>query len=81
MFHTSDNIEFRVANREIMTLMRKQYNFWPSKIGLDAWDVDRLIELSKDFPITEILIDEIKEIDTVYWSTGSAYSYPIFPKF
>ena len=31
--------------------MRKQYNFWPGPVGLDAWDVDRLIELSRDLPV------------------------------
>jgi len=24
--------------------VRKQYHFWPGEHGLDAWDVDRLIE-------------------------------------
>lgn len=51
--------------------MRKQYNFWPGENGLDAWDVDRLIELSAEFPIIEILLKEIKEIDTAYWSIGN----------
>jgi len=52
--------------------MRKQYNFWPGKNGLDAWDVDRLIKLSSSFPISEVSIDEIKEIDSAYWSTGNS---------
>ena len=51
--------------------MRKQYNFWPGMDGLDAWDVDKLIELSADFPILEIPIEEIWEVDTAYWSTGN----------
>jgi len=25
--------------------MRKQYHFWPGEGGMDAWDVDHLIEL------------------------------------
>jgi hypothetical protein len=28
--------------------VRKQYHFWPGEEGLDAWDVDRLIALSRD---------------------------------
>jgi hypothetical protein len=48
--------------------MRKQYNFWPGKTGLDAWDVDRLIELSKGLKIREISLDTIAEIDKPYWS-------------
>jgi hypothetical protein len=26
-------------------VVRKQYHFWPGEHGVDAWDVDRLIEL------------------------------------
>ena len=48
--------------------MRKQYNFWHGEQGLDAWDVDRLISLSSSFPVYEISINEIKELDTPYWS-------------
>ncbi|MCU1492475.1 MAG: hypothetical protein JWO62_239 [Acidimicrobiaceae bacterium] len=47
--------------------MREQYHFWAGAQGLDAWDVDRLIRLSRDFPVGEISLDEIKEIDAVYW--------------
>jgi hypothetical protein len=48
--------------------VRKQYNFWPGAEGLDAWDVDRLIELSRGLPIVEVPLAEIWEIDTPYWS-------------
>jgi hypothetical protein len=47
--------------------MRKQYNLWPGKRGLDAWDVDRLIQLSRDLPIRDVSLDSITEIDTDYW--------------
>lgn len=47
--------------------MRKQYNFWPGEVGLDAWDVDRLVLLSKDLPVREVALDSIDEIDTNYW--------------
>jgi hypothetical protein len=47
--------------------MRKQYHFWPGAGGLDAWDVDRLVELSKDLPVDEVPLDSIDEIDSVYW--------------
>lgn len=47
--------------------MRKQYNLRPSKQGLKAWDVHRLIELSKDFPVKHILLSEIKEVNEAYW--------------
>jgi len=47
--------------------MRKQYHFWPGETGFDAWDVDRLVELSKDLPIREVALSSIWEIDEVYW--------------
>ena len=47
--------------------MRKQYHFWPGEHGLDAWDVDRLIELSHALPIKDVDLASIDEIDSVYW--------------
>ena len=49
--------------------MRKQYHFWPSDdgVGVDAWDVDRLIELSERLPIEEIEVESIRELDSVHW--------------
>ncbi len=48
--------------------MRKQYHFWPSGDGLDAWDVDRLIALSRGLPVKQVALDSIWELDTPYWS-------------
>ena len=48
--------------------MRKQYNFWPSDDGVDAWDVDRLVELSRDLPVQQVPLTSIRELDTAYWS-------------
>ena len=48
--------------------VRKQYNFWPGPIGLDAWDVDRLIALSADLPVRSVDIATLGEIDANYWS-------------
>lgn len=50
--------------------MRKQYHLWPSEHGFDAWDVDRLIELSRDLPVERVAVQEIREIDTEYWFDG-----------
>jgi hypothetical protein len=36
-----------------------------------AWDVDRLIELSKDFPRITVPLSSIREIDEVYWFDGA----------
>jgi hypothetical protein len=47
--------------------MRRQYHFWPGRTGLDAWDVDRLIELSRGLPVVDVAVDSIPEVDQVYW--------------
>jgi hypothetical protein len=47
--------------------VRKQYHFWPGERGLDAWDVERLIELSSALPVRDVKLDSIDEIDSVYW--------------
>ena len=47
--------------------VRKQYHFSPGASGLDAWDVDRLVELSRDLPSAEVDISTISDFDTVYW--------------
>lgn len=43
--------------------MRKQYYFRPSPRGLLAWDVDRLVRLSKTFPVKRIRLSDIRELD------------------
>ena len=52
--------------------MRKQYHFWPAERGFDAWDIERLITLSRELPIERVALDSIREIDTEYWFDGSA---------
>jgi hypothetical protein len=47
--------------------MRKQYHFWPGEDGLDAWDVDRLVELSRTLPVKDVELASIGEVDSVYW--------------
>ena len=53
------------------TFAREQYHFWPAERGFDAWDVDRLIALSRHLPIEQVAVDSIGEIDTEYWFDGS----------
>ena len=50
--------------------LRKQYNFYPSEEGLQAWDVDRLVELSSGFPRKRVPLASIREVDEVYWFDG-----------
>ena len=43
--------------------MRKQYYFRPSPQGLLAWDVDRLVALTRDFPRRRVPLAELRELD------------------
>lgn len=52
--------------------MRKQYHFRKSRTGFDAWDVDRLRALSKDFARIDVPLNAIAELDEDYWFAGSA---------
>ena len=52
-------------------VVRKQYHFWPAERGFDAWDVERLIALSRDLPVESVSAESIWEIDTPYWFDGS----------
>lgn len=47
--------------------VRKQYHFWPGEHGLDAWDVDQLILLSRDLPAKHVALASIDEVNRVYW--------------
>jgi hypothetical protein len=47
--------------------VRKQYHFWPGNRGLHAWDVDRLIELSAALRVEEVALEDIPELNSVYW--------------
>lgn len=47
--------------------MRKQYYFRPSRQGHYAWDVDRLVELTKTFQRRRVKLNDIREIDEVFW--------------
>jgi hypothetical protein len=50
--------------------VRKQYFFRQSERGLLAWDVDRLVELSRDLPRTQVRLEEMRELDQPCVSEG-----------
>ncbi len=50
--------------------MRKQYHFRRSERGVLVWDVDRLVELTKDFPRIQVPVSAIRELDEAYWFGG-----------
>lgn len=47
--------------------MRKQYHLRRGEDGFDAWDVDRLIELTDGKEVNQVALASIAEIDSVYW--------------
>jgi len=47
--------------------LHQQYHFRESEAGLLAWDVLKLIELSKNFEVVEVLLSEIRELKENYW--------------
>jgi len=47
--------------------MRKQYHFRPSNNGYYAWDVDKLVQKSKNLEVIEVGIDSIPEFNQNYW--------------
>jgi hypothetical protein len=61
----------RCVHEEAVPFMRKQYHLWPAGTGFDAWDVDRLISLSKELPVHPVTVDSVGEVDTVYWFDSS----------
>ena len=47
--------------------MRRQYHLRPSDRGLLAWDVHRLIRLTRDFPRISVPLAAIQELDENFW--------------
>ncbi|HZA02869.1 MAG TPA: hypothetical protein VE665_11380 [Hyphomicrobiaceae bacterium] len=47
--------------------MRKQYHFRPGAVGSTAWDVDRLVALSKHLQPQLVPVTAIRELDEPYW--------------
>jgi hypothetical protein len=53
-------------------VLRKQYYLRPHQGRFTAWDVHRLVQLSKDFPRIRVPLDAIREIDEPHWFSGGA---------
>ena len=52
--------------------MRKQYYFRESAQGLLAWDVDRLVELSRTLPARTVRLSTIPESDEAWLDADGA---------
>ncbi|MGB5243740.1 MAG: hypothetical protein WBN28_14035 [Lutimonas sp.] len=50
--------------------MRRQYHLVPTEKGFNAWDVDNLIELTKNFEIIEVEVMELIETNKYHWYQG-----------
>src|SRR5689334_17486217 len=50
--------------------MRKQYHFRPGPTGLRAWDIDRLVALSRHLVSQPVPIASIRELDESYWGAS-----------
>ncbi len=48
-------------------MIRPQYFFRQSDQGLLAWDIRRLIELSNEFPIEQVSLADVAELDETHW--------------
>lgn len=52
--------------------MRKQYFFRPTAGGFSAWDVDRLVEMTKSFPRRRVPLRDIRELDEPWFGSGES---------
>lgn len=48
-------------------MIRTQYYFRHSDHGLLAWDVRRLVELTRGFPFKQVQLTDIAELDETHW--------------
>lgn len=48
-------------------MIRAQYYFRQSDQGLLAWDIRRLVELTRDFPVEQVQLADIAELDETHW--------------
>jgi hypothetical protein len=50
--------------------VRKQYSLWPwpTDDGMtDAWDVDRLVELTRGLPVKQVPVESLWQVDAPHW--------------
>ncbi len=57
--------------------MRQQYHLVETDKGRLVWDVNKLIELTKNMPIIEVSLNEIAELDEPHWHEEGGWKKPI----
>lgn len=55
--------------------MRKQYYFKQSSRGLLAWDIDRLVRLTSDFPHKQVPLSKIRELHEPWSGDGESQTW------
>ena len=58
--------------------MRKQYFFRQSPRGLLAWDVDRLVDLTRDLPVRSVPLTEIRELEEHFFREDESPTWRSF---
>ncbi|MEL3915152.1 hypothetical protein [Aeromonas caviae] len=69
-----DDMEEDVLEASLRQTVRAQYHLRASEQGLLAWDVRRLIRLSRNLPVQAVPLGEIAELDQVHWYGHDAAS-------
>ncbi|MGY4025669.1 hypothetical protein ACW5WQ_06870 [Aeromonas rivuli] len=59
--------ETTITDEEAILSIRAQYHFRPAPEGLLAWDVRRLVRLSRALPVRAVPLAQIAELDSVHW--------------
>ena len=55
------------TDEESILSIRAQYHFRPAPEGLLAWDVRRLVRLSRTLPVRSLPLSQITELDSEHW--------------
>ncbi len=63
----SDTAKDKHSEDALKQAVRAQYHFRSSPQGLLAWDVRRLIRLSRDLPVQTVALERIVELDQPHW--------------
>lgn len=56
-----------LSDEELISAIRAQYHFRPSPEGLLAWDVRRLVRLSRGLPVQAVSLAQLAELDSEHW--------------
>ena len=63
----------KAQEAQLRLAIRAQYHFRASEQGLLAWDVRRLVRLSRNLPLQAVALSDIAELDRDHWyGHGSA---------